>query len=76
MVEAVNKHYTETLRLVKPMEPADSLSTYVLDSLSAVEVRNYIRKELGAEFMTLYITNANSLISLCKENIAKMPAVE
>jgi acyl carrier protein len=76
-VEVVNKQFVKMLRLEEPMEPAKSLSTYGLDSLSAVEFRNWVRQELRAELTLLEITNASSLYSLCERIIAKLvpPAI-
>ena len=74
-VEIVNKQFTKTLRLEEPLEPAKPLTTYGLDSLSAVEFRNWIRAELGAEITLLEITNATSLFSLCEKIVSKMMAV-
>ncbi|RDL42230.1 Acyl transferase hydrolase [Venustampulla echinocandica] len=71
-VEVVNKQFVKTLRLESPMEPAKSLATYGLDSLSAVEFRNWVRAELGAELTLLDITNASSLFALCEKIIAKI----
>ena len=71
-VEIVNKRFTKMLRLSEPIEPAKSLSVYGLDSLSAVEFRNWFRSELGAEVSTLEITSANSLFALCEKVIAKI----
>jgi acyl carrier protein len=71
-VEIVNRQFTKSLRLTEPMEPAKPLSSYGLDSLAAVEFRNWVRMELGAELSTLEITNATSLVSLCEKIIAKI----
>ncbi|KAF7898957.1 uncharacterized protein EAF01_008170 [Botrytis porri] len=72
-VEVVNMQFTKMLRLDEPMEVGKPLSVYGLDSLSAVEFRNWVRMELGAELTTLDITNASSLTSLCEKIVAKMP---
>lgn len=39
-VDIINKQFTTSLRLSKPMEPAKSLASYGIDSLAAVEFRN------------------------------------
>lgn len=75
-VEVLNRQFMKTLRLTEAMEPARSLSAYGVDSLSAVEVRNWVRVELGVELTTLDITNASSLFGLCERLISKMPVVE
>ncbi|TEA16265.1 Highly reducing polyketide synthase [Colletotrichum sidae] len=40
-VDAVNKCFVRMLRLSEPMDPARPLSVYGIDSLAAVEVRNW-----------------------------------
>jgi acyl carrier protein len=71
-VEVVNERFTKMLRLSEPMEPGKSLSAYGLDSLSAVEFRNWLRSELGAELSTLEVTSASSLFALCDKIIGKL----
>ncbi|MCJ1384548.1 hypothetical protein MMC17_007665 [Xylographa soralifera] len=71
-VAAVGSKFERTLRLTEPMEAAKSLSTYGLDSLSAVELRNWIRMELGVEVTVLEITSASSLTALCEKTVSKM----
>ena len=71
-VDIVNKQFTTSLRLSEPMEPAKPLTSYGMDSLAAVEFRNWVRMELGAELTTLEITNATSLFALCEKIIAKL----
>ena len=73
-VDVVNARFVTILRLGEPMEPAKPLSSYGLDSLAAVELRNWVRVELGAELTTLDITNAASLTALCGKIVAKMQA--
>ncbi|KAF4628883.1 hypothetical protein G7Y89_g9267 [Cudoniella acicularis] len=72
-IEVVNAQFTKTLRLDQPMEAAKPLAVYGLDSLAAVEFRNWVRMELGAELTTLDITNASSLTSLCEKIVMKIP---
>ena len=67
MVGVVNRQFMTMLRLSDAMEPGKPLSSYGLDSLAAVEFRNWVRMELGAELTTLDITNAASLIALCEK---------
>lgn len=71
-VHIVSRQFTTSLRLGEPMEPAKSLASYGLDSLAAVEFRNWARLELGAELTTLDITSASSLFSLCDKIISKI----
>ena len=71
-VDIINKQFTASLRLSEPMEPAKSLASYGMDSLAAVEFRNWVRMEMGAELTTLEITNATSLFALGEKIIAKI----
>ncbi|GME30251.1 polyketide synthase 2 [Neofusicoccum parvum] len=73
-VAVVNRQFQKVLRLPEPAEPAKALSSYGLDSLAAVELRNWLRKELGADLTTLDITNAKSLLTLCEKVVAKVQA--
>jgi len=75
-VEVLSMQFMKTLRLTEAIEPARSLSAYGVDSLSAVEVRNWVRLELGVELTTLDITNASSLFGLCEKLISKMPVMD
>jgi acyl carrier protein len=45
---------------------------YGIDSLAAVELRNWIRTELGALVTTLDVLNAASLTKLAEKVIAKV----
>lgn len=71
-IEIVNRQFMTTLRLSDSMEPGKPLSSYGLDSLAAVEFRNWVRMDLGAELTTLEITNATSLTLLCEKIISKI----
>jgi acyl carrier protein len=71
-VEILNQQFTAILRLDEPMEPAKPLSSYGLDSLAAVELRNWVRTQLGAEITVLDITNAVSLVALAEKVAGKL----
>ncbi|KAK3356488.1 reducing type I polyketide synthase [Lasiosphaeria hispida] len=71
-IEITNKHFTKTLRLTEPIESARPLATYGLDSLAAVEIRNWVRMTLGAELTTLEIVNASSLVALSEKIVSKI----
>ncbi|KAM7207245.1 hypothetical protein V8F20_002511 [Naviculisporaceae sp. PSN 640] len=71
-VEVVNKCFVRMLRLSEPMDPARPLSVYGIDSLAAVEVRNWVRKELGALVTTVDIMNASSLLAFCEKIVSKI----
>ncbi|KAH9210204.1 KR domain-containing protein [Leptodontidium sp. 2 PMI_412] len=72
-IELMAAQFTKILRLETEMEPVKSLMAYGLDSLEAVELRNWVRMELGVELTTLDITNASSLITLCEKLVSKLP---
>jgi NAD(P)-dependent dehydrogenase (short-subunit alcohol dehydrogenase family)/acyl carrier protein len=61
------------LRLEAELEPGKPLTAYGLDSLSAVELRGWVRQKVGAELSTLDITNASSLVALSEKLVEKMP---
>ncbi|KAJ5101357.1 hypothetical protein NUU61_003579 [Penicillium alfredii] len=65
---------TKLLRLETEIEPGKPLSAYGLDSLSAVELRGWVRQKLRVELSTLDITNASSLIVLAEKLVSKLPA--
>ncbi|KAJ5321622.1 hypothetical protein MYU51_013333 [Penicillium brevicompactum] len=75
-MELMAAQFTKILRLETEMEPAKPLMAYGLDSLAAVELRNWVRSELEADLRTLDITNASSLIALCEKPISKLPQPE
>ena len=71
-IELVNRQFMKVLGLTEPMEPAKGLSGYGIDSLAAVEFRNWVRVELGAEITTLEIINAKTLSMLCESILTKI----
>ncbi|KAF4334740.1 polyketide synthase [Fusarium beomiforme] len=73
-VDVAARQFTIMLRLSEPMEPAKSLSSYGLDSLAAVEFRNWIRMELKVDVTVLEITSASSLIALCEKIATRLAA--
>ena len=74
-VELMNSKFVKLLRLAEPMEPSRPMSIYGVDSLVAVEFRNWARTTLHVEMSTLEITNAASLIALCEKIVTKAAAV-
>ncbi|KAI8632855.1 PKSKA1 [Xylariaceae sp. FL1651] len=72
MISVVNNCFVRMLRLAEPMDPERPLAVYGIDSLAAVEVRNWVRTELGALVTTLDIMNAASLRAFCEKIIAKI----
>ncbi|PYH99747.1 ketoacyl-synt-domain-containing protein [Aspergillus ellipticus CBS 707.79] len=70
-VELFNKQLTKFLHLEEPMEPAKPLTAYGLDSLTALEFRNWLRDNLGVEMTTLDIASSGSLYSLSEKFVFK-----
>ncbi|KAK4214121.1 polyketide synthase [Rhypophila decipiens] len=73
-VAALAAQTSRILRLDKDstIEVGKPLAAYGLDSLSAVELRGWIRTRLGVEVTTLDITNARSLVELGEKVIGKL----
>lgn len=78
LVEAVismlQTQIVSVLRLEVEVEPAKPLMAYGLDSLAAVELRGWVRQNLGPELSTLDVVNASSLIALSKKVVSKLPS--
>ncbi|KAL8724288.1 MAG: hypothetical protein Q9166_008035 [cf. Caloplaca sp. 2 TL-2023] len=74
-VVTISAQFLKILRLETEPEPGRPLTAYGLDSLSAVELRNWIRVKIEVELTTLDITTAGSLIALCEKVVAKLPQV-
>ncbi|KUI66525.1 Lovastatin diketide synthase LovF [Cytospora mali] len=72
-LDLANRQMVQTLRLGEPMEPSKSLASYGMDSLAAVEFRNWARLDLKAELTTLEIANATSLRALSEKIVARIP---
>lgn len=63
-IEILNRPLMKILRLSEPLEILRPLSVYGIDSLAAIEFRNFVKLELGVELTTLEILNASSLVSV------------
>jgi len=72
LVEVINGCFMRILRLDEPLDPERPISVYGTDSLSAVEVRNWVRTELGCLVTTLDIMTATSLTSFCEKILTKL----
>ncbi|KUL89300.1 hypothetical protein ZTR_03817 [Talaromyces verruculosus] len=70
-VNLFNVQLTKFLHLAEPMEPAKPLGAYGLDSLTALEFRNWLRDTLDVELSTLDIASAGSLYSLSERFVSK-----
>lgn len=71
-IELLKTQVTKLLRLETEIEPGKPLMAYGLDSLSAVELRGWVRQNLESELSTLDINNAGSLVALCEKLVAKL----
>ncbi|KAI1122424.1 PKSKA1 [Nemania abortiva] len=71
-INVVSNCFMRMLRLSELMDPERPLAVYGIDSLSAVEIRNWVRSELGALVTTLDIMNAPSLRAFCERIIGKI----
>nr|P0CU84.1 RecName: Full=Highly reducing polyketide synthase apmlA; Short=HRPKS apmlA; AltName: Full=Phaeospelide A biosynthesis cluster protein apmlA [Arthrinium phaeospermum]BBJ21455.1 highly reducing polyketide synthase [Arthrinium phaeospermum] len=72
----VSGYLVRAMRLSEAIEPERSLSAYGIDSLAAVEFRNWLRLELGAAMSVIDITTAPSLLFLAEKIITKVDGVE
>lgn len=72
-VGALSAQFSKILRLGDEVEPGKPLMAYGLDSLSAVELRNWVRQKIGVKLTTLDIINASSLIVLSEKAVSKLP---
>lgn len=72
VVDAINGAFVRMLHLPEPMDTERALSVYGIDSLAAVELRNWVRVELGALVTTLDVLNAASLTKFGEKVIAKI----
>lgn len=63
-IEVINRQFTKSLNLSEPIEPTKPLSGYEIDIFVAVEFRNWVRVQLGAELTTLEVINAKTLAAL------------
>ncbi|KAK4156109.1 hypothetical protein C8A00DRAFT_41378 [Chaetomidium leptoderma] len=73
-VKLVNQQMVRVLGLSADMEPSKPLSSYGIDSLAAVDVRNWFKVRLGVELTTLDVLNAPSLEALCAKVVERLPA--
>jgi acyl carrier protein len=74
-ITVVGARLAKQLRLTDALDSARPLSYYGLDSLAAVELRNWVRMTLGVELTTLDVMNAASLGELCDQVVGKMGVI-
>lgn len=71
-VGVVGTRLKKQLRLKEEVEPTRQLLQYGMDSLAAVDFRNWVRTTFKVELTTLDIVNATSMLRLCEKIIGKM----
>ncbi|KAJ0413691.1 polyketide synthase [Aspergillus carlsbadensis] len=71
-VELVNPVLMRSLGVGEPLDPTRPLSNYGVDSLVAVELRNWVRQQLEIEVSALDIVGARTLMELCETLLAKL----
>lgn len=71
-IDIVNRQLMKSLAMNEPIDPSKPLSGYGIDSLVAVEFRNWVGLELGAEITTLEIISTKTLTTLCENILAKI----
>lgn len=69
----LQRRFAQTLRLDEgDMDPSRPPRAYGLDSLAAVELRNWARAALGVQLTSLDIVNAGSMVALCGKILGRM----
>ena len=71
-IELVNAVLMRSLGVSEPLEPTRPLANYGVDSLVAVEFRNWVRAELAIEMSALEIVGARTLTTLCETLLKKL----
>lgn len=71
-IEVINAVLMRSLGASEPLDAGRPLASYGLDSLVAVELRNYVRTELGVEISALEVVGAKTLAALCEVIIKKL----
>jgi len=71
----LNKLPTVLMLEIEDMDITRSLSSYNIDSLNAIEVRNYITREFEANLPVLELLSSGSIETLAKAICVKSKAV-
>lgn len=71
LVELLSQQLAAILRLNEPIEPVTPPSSYGMESLAEMELRNWIRMELQADVTMLEIVNDTSVTALCEKVLSK-----
>lgn len=70
-IKLINKQMVRALGLAADVESSKPLSSYGIDSLAAVDLRNWCKVRLGADLTTLDVLNAGSLRALCTKVVER-----
>ncbi|KAJ8114821.1 hypothetical protein ONZ43_g4810 [Nemania bipapillata] len=70
--EVFGRYLARGLRLPEALDATRPLSIYGIDSLAAVEFRNFVNAGLGVELTTLDIVDAPSLNALCEKTVQRV----
>jgi hypothetical protein len=70
--QLLDRQLQKLLGLSDPIEPGKPLSAYGIDSLAAVEFRNWAKMEVGVEVTTLEIVGSKTLLTLSDSIVTKL----
>jgi hypothetical protein len=76
VLKLVNKQVVKAPGLETEVEESKQLSSYGIGSLAAVNLRNWLKKHLGAELTTLVVLNTASLQALCIKVVEQLVKVK
>jgi acyl carrier protein len=71
-IDLLSEELSKMLQLTDPIMPEKSLTSYGLDSLSSIKLRNWLGAELSVDITTLEIISSQSLYSLCESVVGKL----
>ncbi|KAJ4287138.1 hypothetical protein N0V90_012536 [Kalmusia sp. IMI 367209] len=72
VVRFISDQAVKVLGIAEAIEPAKSLSSYGIDSLAAVDLRNWLRTQLNIDMSTLDILHAKSLLDLAEKAMGSL----
>lgn len=71
-MELANPVLMRSLGVVEPLKPTRPLSNYGVDSLVAVELRNWVPQQLEIDISVLQIVSVRTLTALCETLLGKL----
>lgn len=72
VVRLVGRQFVRSLGLTADMEESKPLSSFGIDSLAAVDLRNWVKVHLKTELTTLEVLNSESLGALCEKIVGRL----